>query len=437
VFRERTEASGYAALKEAHAFLADFYQRRHQEAELAHRQKAAAGLEELLRAHDTGRHAAYLARRSYLTLDTAPSGTTVFLHRYELFERRLVEGEARCLGRAPLVEVPIEAGSYLLRLVASGAPEVRFPVWVKRDEHWRYIRPGTEEVPVRLPAQAALEEGDVFVPAGMFRMGGDPEESVSLPGQDVWVEDFVIKRHPVSVGEYLGFLNELVGQGRGEEALAAAPRDRVVKEQARDAIIFGRDEEGRFVLRPDTDGDVWGEDWPMILLSWEQCWKYTIWMAERTGLPWRLPFELEWEKAARGVDGRRYPWGDFFDDTWSKLSGSPGKDLPCPMGDFLVDVSPYGVRHMAGNAINHCADVFAEIGPEIRDGCASLSIQGMDDARAYIQAQHTVKGGGWSQFRFAARLTRRSAVKHDRRDYTFGFRMVRSLTDSDFSGIPE
>ena len=75
------------------------------------------------------------------------------------------------------------------------------------------------------------------------------------------------------------------------------------------AMVYGQNPDGSFKLVPDADGDMWHLDWPVILISWDAAIAYASWYSDQRAEQWRLPFELEWEKSARGVDGRIYPWG--------------------------------------------------------------------------------------------------------------------------------
>ncbi len=120
-------------LVEAHRALADHYQEKLVLAERQRMPVDAARFEALLRAHDRGRHAVFLAGQGALTLLTDPPGARVELFRYVARQRRLVPERVGDLGETPLRDVPLAQGSYLLRVRAPGRP--RWPiVWIERGE---------------------------------------------------------------------------------------------------------------------------------------------------------------------------------------------------------------------------------------------------------------------------------------------------------------
>ncbi|MDJ0949397.1 MAG: SUMF1/EgtB/PvdO family nonheme iron enzyme [Alphaproteobacteria bacterium] len=139
---------------------------------------------------------------------------------------------------------------------------------------------------------------------------------------------------------------------------------------------------------------------PVVMVSIEDVRAYARWLSAKTGHRWRLPTEREWEKAARGADGRRFPWGDAF--SADKLnSHDAGPFDTVPVGQFADAASPYGLLDAAGQ-------VFEWTSQESRPG------------------RYMVKGGSWDDkgcgvCRPAARHSRPEAIKH----ILVGFRLVR------------
>ena len=88
-------------------------------------------------------------------------------------------------------------------------------------------------------------------------------------------------------------------------------------------------------------------DHPVVLVSHVDAEAYAAWVSEQTGRRWRLPTEQEWEKAARGSDGRMFPWGDDWDP--ARLNSHDlGPFGTMPVGSFPEGASPYGMLDAAG-----------------------------------------------------------------------------------------
>ena len=142
------------------------------------------------------------------------------------------------------------------------------------------------------------------------------------------------------------------------------------------------------------------EDHPVVLVSHSDAIAYATWLSRETGQLWRLPSEAEWEKAVRGTDGRRFPWGDAFDPARLN-SHDEGPFDTVPVGRIRAGASPYGLLDGAGQVFEWTA---TPAGP----------------------GRHIVKGGSWDDkgcgvCRPAARHGRPDNIKH----ILIGFRLVR------------
>jgi serine/threonine-protein kinase len=366
-------------------------------------------------------HFAYLKGDGALTLVTDPPGAEVLLHRYTLQSRRLVPVFERSLVVTPLRDVSLPRGSYLCVLRHPDRAEVRYPVHIERQAHWDGVPPeGGDPHPVWLPPVDALDDGDCYVPAGWFVAGGDPGAPNALPRRRLWCDGVVFRRFPVTNAEYIAFLDDLVARGREDEALRYVPREHASRASEQGAMIYGYTG-GRFGLVADKDGDVWHRDWPVCMVDCQGAHAYAVWCAQRTGRPWRLPDALAWEKAARGVDGRFYPWGDGFDPSWACMKGShQGRGLPSVVESYPVDTSPYGVRGMAGNMMDWCADVYRSEGLPT-DGQRVLPAEDHSGAASQVG-----RGGSWGSTASFLRTSFHFMVSPSFRSLFQGFRLSRA-----------
>lgn len=398
---------------EAHDRLAAHYQERHVRARTRRDAAGEAALEALLRSHDTGSWTAYLAGQGTVSLMTSPRADARLLRAAER-DRRLLDKAVANLGMTPLVQCTVGHGSYVIELRHGAGPVVRIPVEVGREQDWELRRPGTD-LPVTVVLPEKLGEDEIFVAPGSTWIGGDRQAPGALPRQRLWLDAFICKRDPVTHGEYLAFLRDLVQREGLDAALPHAPRLGGLSSEGTDGLRYLL-RDGELHLGPDL-----AADGPVTHVSWCSAVAYADWLAARSGLPWRLPDELEWEKAARGVDGRFFPWGDFFDPSFCRVRAAHRTARsPDPVGAWPVDTSPYGIRGMAGNCRDWCADRHRPDGRDIVDGLLAEGEEPWGDARS-------VRGGSWSRDPRAARVAARDWETPETRAPDLGFRLVRSL----------
>jgi serine/threonine-protein kinase len=148
-------------------------------------------------------------------------------------------------------------------------------------------------------------------------------------------------------------------------------------------------------------------DLPAVGVTRESAATYAAWLGMEVGGPLRLPTEPEWEKAARGADGRDYPWGNSFDPTFcSMLTSTEERANLRSVAAFPVDVSPYGCADMAGGVREWCKDDAPE------------------DAVSAV-----CRGGAWYLRARDCRTTMRWLVDPNSRNPGIGFRLAADISD--------
>ncbi len=214
---------------------------------------------------------------------------------------------------------------------------------------------------VILSAVAALVLVGTVFGALIFQMSGDKEnrifdEMIEVPGGEftyqgtsISLPTFWISKHEVTIGMYMEFLDDLAANPTDEYNHANQPRGKS-HEPARWLLM----KEAAENKNDSFDGAPLSLDCPVFNIDWWDAYAYAKWAGRR------LPSEQEWEKAARGDDGRLYPWGNDFNPrkTNSAADYSPNGNVKgqidnynwwAPVDSLTEDVSPYGVIAMAGN----------------------------------------------------------------------------------------
>ncbi len=407
--------------------LAEIHRDLHEAAEDAGDSGAAARHLAALSTFDDGMHADYIHGAGTICVAAQVPNVDIEVRHLVTVRRRLVVGSVAWTGPAGTVSTPILPGRYQVRATAPGHHPAEVCVRVGRSQRWTNTLPGTGEVrPIELMPKGSVRATEAYVAGGPHLVGAHDRMNGALPAREVWTDSFIIRRLCVTVAEYISFLDDLVRQGRAAEALDRAPQQRGAADDV-PLYLFGQREDGTFYARPDADGDPVYEDHPVTLIRPRDAEAFAGWLAERTGQPWRLPFELEWEKAARSADGRKYPFGDHIDASWVRCLEyhPPGTRLAVArVGDHPADRSALGVAQMAGNVFEMTASIHQPDGPIIRpDGTWSESPCAPEESRV-------LRGGAWGRDITRCMASHRT-VLGDHRTPLVGFRLVRSVRTDD------
>ncbi len=261
----------------------------------------------------------------------------------------------------------------------------------------------------------------VYVPAGEFLMGspdgeGDDDEH---PQHTVYLDAFWIDKTEVTNAMFAKFVESEAYQTTAEKEGCGW-----VYQPDKDAwdCISGAD--WRHPRGPDSD--LSGLDsHPVVQVSWFDAKAYCEWAGKR------LPTEAEWEKTARGTDGRTYPWGNEWDVRttsrlnfadkntnfdWSDKESDDGYQYTAPVGSYPVGASPYGALDMAGNVWEWVADWYDA---NYYANSPSRNPTGPESGDARV-----LRGGSWDNYVGFVRAANRLRRNPDLRLDNLGFRCL-------------
>jgi formylglycine-generating enzyme required for sulfatase activity len=234
------------------------------------------------------------------------------------------------------------------------------------------------DTPTPIPPPSAPPSDMVHVPAGEFTMGSDEWRDDEKPAHTVYLDAFYIDETEVTNAQYRACV----------EAGGCDPLE--------DTTFYRF---GNYAQHP------------VVSVSWNDADAYCRWAGKR------LPTEAEWEKAARGTDGRTYPWGESVDcDHAQYAECEPRGDMP--VGSKPKGTSPYGALDMAGNVSEWVADWYDS---GYYSQSPSSNPRGPDSGESRV-----VRGGAWSSKAVHVRSASRFPLTAEyQRSYSWGFRCAR------------
>ncbi len=327
-----------------------------------------------------------------VSFDTLPSSADLYLFRYEPDGPRLLPrpfrpaglnlpaavpadagdagspaypalwGPANWVGTTPLAGLELSPGSYLFLIRSLGKRDTRYPVFIRRGHDWKSEKDG-RPVPVPLYTDAEIGQDFVYIPPGPFLMGEPKELGTSSARESVepWVDGFFMGRFEVSTAEYVEFLND-----RAFHAADGLTGFRDAQDRLRRVPRAAPHDQSHWLADGEDIRAGWDLSWPIFAVSWEDAeayarWKNSVLVDPADPATWSLALaaDEEWEKSARGVDGRAFPWGTAFDAALCLSPQSfPEGERPNPQacGYKPDDESVYGVRDLGSSVREWCED---------------------------------------------------------------------------------
>jgi formylglycine-generating enzyme required for sulfatase activity len=319
----------------------------------------------------------------------------------------------RELGPTPIAEFALAKGSYLVLLRAEGRAEVRYPVLVDRGER--------VSIRAALPALADVPAGFVYVPEGRFLFGSADEDARAgffdtVPLHEVRLAGYLIQRTEVTYASWLEYLRALGPEERARRTPRAAAK---VGLSGALEITEERDGRWRITLQPSVRVSTAREgeplryegrsrraeqDWgrlPVSGISAVDAMAYAAWLDATKRAPGaRLCTGAEWEKAARGADGREYPHGAHLDLDDASFDSTYGREAmgPDEVGSHPASRSPFGLDDTTGNVFEWTTSSLA-------------------------RGEYVVRGGSYFHDPKTLRLPNRNASPPTLRDTNVGLRL--------------
>jgi formylglycine-generating enzyme required for sulfatase activity len=231
----------------------------------------------------------------------------------------------------------------------------------------------------------------VYIPSGKFQQGSENGKNNEGPARSAYLGGYWIGKYEVTFDQYDQFCEE---QG---------------------------------IIKPDDEG--WGREGnPVINISWLDAMAYCRWLSNKIGINFNLPTESHWEKAARGTDGRMYPWGNSLPSdkkanyadrgTNFEMRSSTANDksnYTTPVGSYPEGSSPYGLLDMAGNVYELCLDLYSS-----SYSSSSLKKNSREPKKGTYRV---LRGGSWYGISRCLRTTFRTSAKPTSRYFHIGFRL--------------
>lgn len=242
------------------------------------------------------------------------------------------------------------------------------------------------------------------VPEGVFVMGSerdDPEaEGDQWPQRRVWLSAYWIQKTPVTVSQWKTYLADASVSWR--MSLAEAELHQNCRELCRHLDNSG------YVDLLSALEDIYGseaDDHPVVWVTWNECNQYIDWLNscerlsdQHTRRRWMLPTEAQWEKAARGVDGQKYPW--VTDDIDRDRAAQPLTKWGVPVGQWPQRASPFGLLNVWQNVGEWCQDWFSPSAYEVLGDAPKDPVETREHAFGKVVRGGNVRHTHWPRCAF-------------------------------------